>query len=206
MNLFKKIWLCFRRGQKPPRDCMPCILSAEIHKRKSEYEIMEIYKPAFREAGVVIPLAEPKQISFPLSAEEVASLKAGLRYVWCDGYESAEWKARDCKYLGIRITDSFILHETVIYTWEDCYHRWVKRCRARLLHREEIMLLDLVWNEVSAMRVKAWDAPLPNNSRFWIQKDCPQGTWGRDHVNRKGDLLRRDTETFARLLMAVTND
>ena len=206
MNKLKKFWLKLTRGQKPQRKYMPCILPAEMHKRKSEYEIIEIYEPAFREPEVIIPLAESKPISFPLSDEDVAKLKSNLRDVWCDGYESAKWMIRDCKYLGIRITDSFILHETVIYTWEDCYHLWVKRCRARLLRREEIMLLDFVWNEVSAMREKAWDVPLPKDYRFWIQKDCPRGEWGRDQVNRQGDILRRDTETFARLLMAVTND
>jgi len=195
-----------KRGQKPSSANMPCIIPKEMSTRMSETEIIEIYKPAFRQAGVVIPLAEPKPVQFPLSEEEIQKLKAGLRYVWCDGYEASEWCVRDCKYLGIRITDSFILHETVVFTWEDAYHRWVKKCRARLLRREEIMLLNLVWDEVSAMRVKAWDVPLPKRHRFWIQKDYSENKYGKDHATCFGQLLSRDTETHASLLMAVTND
>ena len=187
-----------RPKEEKKKSTKPCII-----ENLCDQEAFEAYEPAFREAGVVIPLAESKQISFPLSAEEVVSLKAGLRYVWCDGYESAEWKARDCKYLGIRITDSFVLHETVVVDWFAFVFQYREKCHSRKITLDELRLVDIVWDEVSAMRVKAEDMPLPDFPFFWIQE--PEDRY-YVHAKRDGSLHHRYREDIAVSLTAVTND
>lgn len=176
----------------------PCILYGFYGKAA-----LNAYEPAFREPGVIIPLAEPKPVPFPLTKEDIAKLKAGLRYVWCDGFEATEWQPRNCKYLGIRITDSFVLHETLISPEWGHTRQWVEKCRARRITIDEVRLVLALENEISAMRVEAEDVPLPGDSRFWIQtpEDCHFV-----HAGRDGKLHHRNSEDSAALLLAVTND
>jgi len=186
----------------------PCILSKEQTCGMLESQIVEIYQPALIQEGVHIPLAEAKPVNFPLSEQEIAKLKQKLCYVWCDGYESKIWRPRNCKYLGIRISDSFILHETLLSsTWEWGVYLFKKRCQARKLSLDELRLLDLVWDEVSAMRVTAEDVPLPKDKKiFWIQA-TPRGNsiLADDWADRSGKLYSRPSEGYATLLLAVRN-
>lgn len=213
MSRFEKIrqFLFGKRGEKKPqvkpskpkpKSTKPCILTEEQCSGKGTSDIIKIYEPAFKEEGVHIPLAEPQPVHFPLSDEEKARLKAGLRYVWCDGFEAAEWRPRGCKYLGIRITDSFVLHETIVTTWEAFVNPWQEKCKARRITLDELRLLDAVWDEVSEMRIKAGDVALKSRYRFWFQEDE-----GQYFVlaTRKGKVDHRYTEESAHLLMAVIN-
>ncbi len=178
---------------KLPKSTKPCIYSGPGGSWR-----LEKYEPAFRNPGVIIPLAVPQPVSFPLSEKDIDKLRAGLRYVWCDGFEAAEWQPRDCKYLGIRITDSFVLHETVMFEWSEWLRQWEAKCHARRLTVDELLLFVAVWPEINAMRVMAEDLPVPNENRFWVKGyDCL--------ADRQGNFHLRASEEFAVLLMAVTN-
>lgn len=184
-----------QKQPKPKKSTKPC-----IYKGLGGSFRLEKYEPALRELGVSIPLASPEPISFPLSEEKIAELKAGLRYVWCDGFESAEWQPRDCKYLGIRITDSFVLHETVMYEWNEWLNQWLRKCRSREITVDELRLVVAVWDQINAMRIQAEDLPLPDEDRFWVQ------TQDYYNADKEGNLHFHDSEDYALLLMAVTNN
>ena len=183
----------------------PCILTKEQTAGMLTNEVVKIYEPALIAPNVVIPLKEPQEISFPLSENEIKELKKNLRYVWCDGYEAKDWTFRNCKYLGIRISDSFILHETLCHAeWEYGVSLFRQKCHARLLFCDELRLLDLVWDEVSAMRVVAEDTPLPYDAKvFWVQ-ECKDDAC-KDWADRNGKYYSRPSEGCATLLFAVMN-
>ncbi len=187
------------------KDNKPCIMTLAQTRGLSESEIIKQYKPALIHSKVHIPLEIPEAIKFPLSTEEINTIKNNLRYVWCDGYEDTKWMPRQCKYLGIRLSKSFILHETVCdSTWQWGVHLLTKKCKARRIKLDELRLLDLVWDEVSNMRVKAEDAPLPTETTFWIEKVNIKNSQ-YDWANRKGDIYQHPTEGRACLLLAVQN-
>lgn len=176
----------------------PCIPTKEETRGMSERDVLKIYEPALPYPDVHIALSDPKNIKLPTTDEEKEALKKGLKYVWCDGYESETWQERECKYLGIRITDSFILHETIITkTWSDCVRLWREKCKARYLLWEEIMLLNYVWQEVSNMRETAHDVPLIDSVRYWYDNDDFY------FMNRQGEKIYRHTEDTGVLMMAV---
>ncbi len=180
----------------------PCVLSKEKTKHMFDADIIKIYEPAVPYADAKIALASRESIKYPLNKQEIAELKKGLKWVWCDGFESDTWQDRECKYLGIRITDSFILHETVVpSTWADSVWRWRNLCQARYLLWEELMVLNYVWQEVNEMRRTAHDVLLPNNTGYWYDTEARGETFR--HMNRQGEVWRRDTEDYASLLLAV---
>jgi len=129
-------------------------------------------------------------------------LQEKLRYVWCDGFESRDWQERSCKYLGIRLTDNFILHESLS---ENAYGeyaiKFAQKCRARKLWHSEFLLLRKVWNTVSQMRVSAHDTPLPKNNVWIFHFD---GDGKRCLCSYKtGELIDCKDSTSGTLLLAV---
>ena len=179
----------------------PCILTADGTRGMSESDTLKIYEPALPYPDVHIALSDTKNIKFPTTDEEKEAPKKGLKYVWCDGYESKTWQERECKYLGIRINNSFILHETIIpSTWSGYVRLWIEKCKARYLLWEEIMLLNYVWQEVSNMRKKAHDVPLIDSTRYWYDNDSRFFYY---FMNRQGEKIYRHTEDTGVLMMAV---
>lgn len=173
--------------------------------RLSLKDRLQHYEPAYTDPGVVIPLAEPSPVVLPTNDEELTRLRQGLRYVWCDGYEDRWWKERSCKYLGIRISDSFILHESMcstIYLSVDIDY-FVNKCVARKLKFDELRLLSLVWDEVSTMRQTAEDCALPDKDRaqFWLESENDLKS-GKVSFDIKGNSFKGYS---ACLLLAVKN-
>lgn len=183
----------------------PCILTKKQTDGLLTSEIIEMYEPAIKNPGVIIPLVETRAMKTLISIEDTAKLKQSLRYVWCDGFESAVWEPRNCKYLGIRLTDGLILHESKDYTWGEYIIKFRDKCQARFLQKHELMLLNLVWDEVSSMRKKAEDVPLPTvQAPYWIE--TPENKMYRyNFASRSGELLSHSTESYAHLLLAVIN-
>lgn len=209
MNMLKQMFRgVFGTQGRQKNRFKPCILSKrQTAGMRLDSEIAEIYEPALVNSGVKIPLSEPQVYDFPLSAKEIAELKIGLRYVWCDGYESEVWAPRHCKYLGIRLSESFILHETYVQsTWSHGVALFKQKCHARKLSLDEFKLLNLVWDTVSYMRLRAEDAPLPKRAtRFWIQPADAKRYWADDWADRYGNTYSHPTEASACLLLAVQN-
>ena len=170
--------------------------------------------PAYKYPGITIPL-EPFVTDFETFPTElqIEQIKSQLAYVWCDGYESKSWEKRPCRYLGIRITPSFILHET-IGTGPWCLHdaeRLVRKCRARLLTAFEFRVVLALWDEISEMRCAAGDYPLEEDAvSVWIlyQRFCPIGNadeYWRCLMNGKLTHFS-DFDDPAGVLLAVVND
>lgn len=162
---------------------------------------LELWQPALAlpDARIEARITLPGTIHFPLTDEEREKLRANLRYVWCDGYESSEWQLRDCKYLGIRLTRDFIVHETVSESvWDHTLCQIRIKSQARRVTVDELRLLNEVWNEVNKMRLKAEDCPLPKGYYFWVLTDDFE-----DWASRSGKLYSHPSEGFASLVMAV---
>lgn len=183
----------------------PFFFTENEKKILSVADRFELYRPALRKNRTYIEIAPPEPINFPLPAEEIIRLKQGLRYVWCDGYTSKTYEQRKCRYLGIRVTNSFILHETLLGrgTYEEaCKIR--QKSRARNISLDELRLLDLLWSDISAMRELAEDCPLYNVSNFWIQPvSADNSSKVHELANRKGETFPHGNLHEACLLLAV---
>ena len=181
----------------------PCILTEADTRGLRERDVVKIYSPALVDEGVVIRLSQKKSVPKIKTPEALQKLKMGLRYVWCDGFESKEWQDRRCKYLGIRLTESLILHESMIKnTWDDTVMLWLNKCQARFLTYDEFMLVTKVWDEISYMRKKAHDTKLYESWAYWFDEKA-SGCIGDKFVNKEGKVFHHSTESTACLLMAV---
>ena len=181
----------------------PCILTEADTRGLRERDVVKIYSPALVDEGVVIRLSQKKSVPKIKTPEALQKLKMGLRYVWCDGFESKEWQDRRCKYLGIRLTESLILHESMIKsTWDDTVMLWLNKCQARFLTYDEFMLVTKVWDEISYMRKKAHDTKLHESWAYWFDEKA-SGYIGDQFVNKEGKVFHHSTESTACLLMAV---
>ena len=199
---FKKIFDFFKKKEDLTK-YYPCVLTKEDTRDLSEREVVKIYSPALVNEGVVIKLSPKKSVPKIKTPEALQKLKMGLKYVWCDGFESSVWQDRKCKYLGIRITESFILHESMIKnTWDDTVTLWLNKCQGRYLTYDEFMLLTKVWDEVSQMRETAHDTPLFDYWAYWFDEKG-SGYSGDKFVNKDGKVFHHSTEAIACLLMAV---
>ncbi len=169
---------------------LPCTLTKDLVQKHSVVEIISMYKPALVNDGVNIDVNPPTFDPIDIcqhnrrilqNHREVRNLQKSLRYVWCDGYESATWEMRNCRYLGIRLTKDFILHEAVwpAFVCGDHIESIINKCHARLITQREFLLLSYVWQEISEMRVIAGDTPLPAGEKwFWyMDVDALNKAW-----------------------------
>lgn len=186
----------------------PCVLTREQTNGLLERDVLKMYEPALKHEGVKINLVENERLDLPTTVSAIANRMNNLGYVWCDGYEAQDWEERNCKYLGIRITPGFVLHETLVrQTWEEYICQWCDKCQARFLTREELVLLGMLWSEVSNMRKVAGDTPLPPQNAvdpYWIK--CPEDKLQpHKFCTLKGEIRQKHTESEACLLLAVVN-
>ncbi len=131
-------------------------------------------KPVFVYPNVKIDLVPDEHVYDGLTKHErLEKIKQNLAYVWADGYESKKWEKRNVPYLGIRLTPSFVLHETIGYghSWNLAEARCLARkCKARLLTGNEYQEVVHCWFKISEMRKLAGDFPL-EEYLTWIYED-----------------------------------
>ncbi len=171
--------------------------------------------PAYKYPGITIPL-EPfvtDSETFPTELQ-IEQIKSQLAYVWCDGYESKVWKKRHCRCLGIRVTPSFILHET-IGTGPWCLYdaeRLICKCHARLLTVFEFRIVLALWNEISEMRCASGDYPFEedNAASIWVSTGSADDIGDlKNYWRYRMDGKASSTSDFddpAGVLLAVVND
>lgn len=203
-KLLKKFFRLFTENKvsHEQKSTKPCILTPEQTQGKTISEIVDMYEPAMINFGTYIPLKRHLYIYFPLSEITIAMIKNNLRFVWCDGFESKQWTERNCKYLGIRISESLVLHETASASLCSCGVELLRaKCHARLLSIDELKLLSFCWKEISDMRQMAGDTPLPPNMKtFWVER-CGK----RVLSDKYGITYLQNDNTEAAMLLAVTN-
>ena len=150
----------------------PCILSdfyvsEFIH---SEEDHIKAYEPTF-------PLPEAKiALSSPKKPPKVA--REDLRIVWCDGAETLGWENRPYQYLGIRIHQGLILHETFVpQVYGKYIQAWCDRCGARMLTLEELKLVLTLKHQINSMREDMMDTAFePSKGAYWAVDKNPDGS------------------------------
>ena len=144
-------------------------------------------KPVFAYPDAGIDLStNPRRYAGLSPSERLNEIKQNLAYVWADGYESKTWKKRHCKYLGIRLTPSLILHE-MIGTGRGHDLANAKKlaavCKTRFLTTEEFREVLYCWDKLSEMRLTAGDFPL-EKAHTWVYtgEDAEQADSNRYHL------------------------
>lgn len=192
MKKIKEIFAFKRKDKELEALCQPCTMTKEQIQNALQSQMIEEKDPPLQYPDASIKISRHRSVYVPVTYADVERQRNALRYVWCDGFESPVWQQRRCRCLGIRLADSFILHETVVQdTIAEFLGYWCTKCHSRILKKDEFLLLNSVWNEVSAMRVKAGDLPLPDKVVYWVFNQN-----GEDETQKYCCLARKKREVF----------
>ena len=118
------------------------------------------YRPAKKCADAQIKLNDAF-IHLPQSTTEKWLKIDDFHIVWCDGAETQSWENRPFSYLGIRLTESLILHESYVpSTVGKNIEDWCRHCDARMLSLDELKLVLLYKTEINNLREEMCDTVL----------------------------------------------